>query len=114
MKTNDFKKGEEVLAVTNDRRLQNEKMIVESVGNKYITCIAIIEGEKVGRPIRFDKDTLVREDWCCYTLRKSEEDSQKEIQRGLKAAELKREIDKMSLEQIDEILSKIRKENDND
>lgn len=114
MKKNDFKKGEEVIAITNDKRLQNEKMIVEGVGRNYITCIALVDGKKIGSPIRFNKETLVREDWSCFTLYKSEEDYQKEIQRGIRAAELKREIDKMSLEQIDEILSKIRKENDNE
>ena len=43
-------------------------------------------------------------------LYKSEEDYQKEIRRGLRAEALKREIDNLSLEQIDEILNKIREE----
>lgn len=106
----DFKKGEEVIAITNDKRLQNEKMIVESVGRNYITCIALVDGVKMGRPIRFDKETLVRTDWSCFTLYKSEEDYQKEIRRRLRAEALKREIDNLSLEQIDEILNKIREE----
>lgn len=106
----DFKKGEEVIAITKDKRLQNEKMIVESVGRNYITCIALVDGEKMGRPIRFDKETLVRTDWSCYVLYKSEEDYWKEIRRGLRAEALKREIDNLSLEQIDEILNKIREE----
>lgn len=105
----EFKKGDEVIAISSDPRNPNEKMVVESVGKLYITCFPLVGGEKMGRPIRFSKETLIREDWSCFQLYHSEEEHQNEIKRVLKAASLKRAIDNLSLEQIEDLLERINR-----
>ena len=77
MENKAFVKGEHVIAHSYYENHPDEKMVVVSVGAKYITCVH--EGSNNGPKIKFQNDELrFREDWSIYQLYHDEEEIQHE------------------------------------
>ena len=100
-----FVKGEHVVACTSDPRQKHEKMIVTSIGKKYITCKCLKgddSDETYDQAYRFGIDNLIREDWSIYTLFHSIEDYNKYVLAEKKTQELIRgmQYQEYSLEEL--------------
>lgn len=72
-----FVKGEHAISHSEFERDRDDKMVVVSVGAKYITCI--FEGHEDGPKIKFYNDEIqARKDWTSYRLYHSLEEVEEE------------------------------------
>lgn len=90
-----FVKGEHVVACSTDPRQNHEKMIVTSIGKKYITCKCLKSDdsdETYNYGYRFGIDNLIRDDWSIYRLFHTIEDYNKYVLAEKKSQELIRSM----------------------
>ena len=103
-----FVRGQKVYVSSSDNRQKGFDAVVTSVGRVYITV-----SDDYGRKYRFDRQTLICDDWSIYQLEESRESYEKRKEKETKISYIIRNENFLSKvlseSEIEDIVERIRK-----